>query len=88
MSSPIAFMAPGTRLEEALKIIDTKRFRKYPVIENNRVIGLIAKNEIVIAISDNVRIHRMIQNLVLIIFVLFEFFVFLLYESVKLYFGG
>ena len=88
MSSPITFMTPDTRLDEALKIIDTKRFRKYPVIENNRLVGLVTKNDIVLSISDNVRLHRAIQNIVLILFVLFEFFVFVLYQPLKQYFGG
>src|SRR3989338_669688 len=35
MSSPITFMTPNTKLDEALKMIDTKRFRKYQVIEKN-----------------------------------------------------
>src|SRR3989338_2595456 len=86
MSSPITFMTPDTRLDEALKIIDTKRFRKYPVIENNRLVGLVTKNDIVLSISDNVRLHRAIQNIVLILFVLFEFFVFVLYQPLKQYF--
>ena len=88
MSSPVTFMTPDTKLDEALKKIDTKRFRKYPVIENNRLVGLVTKNDIVLAISDNVRLHRAIQNTVLILFVLFEFFVFVLYQPLKQYFGG
>src|SRR3989338_4199965 len=88
MSSPITFMTPDTKLDEALKMIDTKRFRKYPVIENNRLVGLVTKNDIVLAISDNMKLHRAIQNIVLILFVLFELFVFILYEPLKQYLGG
>src|SRR3989338_2478071 len=29
MSSPVTFMDPDMKLDEALKIIDTKRYRKY-----------------------------------------------------------
>lgn len=88
MSSPITFMTPDTKLDEALKVIDTKRFRKYPVIENNRLVGLVTKNDIILAISDNMKLHRAIQNIVLILFVLFEFFVFVLYQPLKQYLGG
>ena len=88
MSSPITFMTPDTKLDEALKMIDTKRFRKYPVIENNRLVGLVTKNDIVLAISDNMKLHRAIQNIVLILFVLFELFIFILYEPLKQYLGG
>ena len=88
MSSPVTYMAPDTKLDEALKIIDTKRFRKYPVVENNRLIGLVTKNDIVHSISDNMRLHRAIQNLVLILFVVFELFVFFLYQPLSAYFGA
>ena len=88
MSSPVRFMTPDMKLDEALKIIDTKRFRKYPVIENNRLVGLVTKNDVILAISDNMKLHRAIQNIVLILFVLFELFVFILYEPLKQYLGG
>ena len=85
MSSPVTFMMPDMKLDEALKIIDTKRFRKYPVVENNKLIGLVTKNDIIHTISDNTKLHRAIQNIVLILFVLFELFVFLLYQPLLNY---
>ena len=87
MSSPVTFMSPDTKLDEALKMIDTKRFRKYPVVENGQLAGLVTKNDIVHAMSDNMRLHRAIQNIVLILFVLFEFFIFILYEPLRQYLG-
>ena len=41
--------------DEALKVIDTKRFRIYPVVENGRLIGLVTKKDIVHTISDNLK---------------------------------
>ena len=81
MSSPIVSMTPDTKLDYALKIIDTKNFRKYPVVENKKLVGLVTKKDVVSAISDNLRLHRSIQNIVLIMFVLFELFIFFLYKS-------
>ena len=78
MSSPVTHMGPSMKLDEALKIIDTKGFRKYPVVENEELLGVVTKKDIVNAISDNLKFHRNIQNIVLILFVLFEFFVFVL----------
>lgn len=78
MSSPLVTMAPDTEVDEALKIIDTKRFRIYPVVENGSLVGLVTKRDIVHTFSDNIRFHRNIQNFVLVAFVLFEFFVFVL----------
>lgn len=85
MSFPVTTMTPEMKLDEALKIIDTKRFRKYPVVENGRLTGLVTKKDVVQAISDNLRMHRNIQNTVLIVFVLFELFIFLLYRSIYQY---
>lgn len=76
MSSPVTFMEPDMKLDEALKIIDTKRYRRYPVVENGKLAGLVTKKEVVNAMSDNLKLHRSIQNTVLALFVFFEFFIF------------
>ena len=78
-------MTPAMKLDEALKIIDTKKFRRYPVVENETLVGLVTKKDVVNAISDNLRLHRNIQNVVLILFVLFEFFVFVIYRYIYQY---
>lgn len=88
MSSPVMCMTPDMKLDEALKVIDTKRFRKYPVVENEKLVGLVTKNDVVHAISDNIRFHRAIQNIVLIVFVVFELFVFFLYQPLLSYLGA
>lgn len=85
MSSPVTSMAPNMKLDEALKIIDTKKFRKYPVVENEELVGLVTKKDVVNEISNNVKFHRNIQNAVIVLFVLFEFFVFVLYKYVYKY---
>lgn len=88
MTSPATCMTPDMKLDEALKMIDTKRFRKYPVTENGQLVGLVTKNNVVHAMSDNMRLHRAIQNIVLILFVAFELFIFLLYRPLVQYLGG
>ncbi len=80
MSSPITALSPNTSLEKASKIIDTKHFKRYPIIENENLVGLATENSVVQAINDNVRFHRDVQNAVLIIFVIFEFCIFVLYK--------
>ena len=85
MTSPVTLMTPAMKLDEALKIIDTKKFRKYPVVVNEALIGLVTKKDVVNAISDNLRLHRNIQNIVLILFVLFEFFIFVIYRYIYQY---
>lgn len=86
MSYPVTVMEPNMKLDEALKIIDTKRFRSYPVVEKDQLIGVVTKNNIVHEISDNVKLHRNIQNFVLVLFVIFEFFVFVVYNTLRTYF--
>jgi CBS domain-containing protein len=81
MSSPITSINIDTKLEKANKIIDTKHFRRYPVVEHENLVGLVTENSIVHTINDNIRFHRNVQNAVLIIFVIFEFFIFILYKS-------
>lgn len=86
MSSPITAISPNTSLEKANKIIDTKHFRRYPVVKDEKLIGVVTENSIVQAINDNVSFHRNVQNAVLIIFVLFEFFIFVLYGNLIKFF--
>ena len=85
MTSPVTSMTPDMKLDEALKIIDTKRFRIYPVVADGELVGLATKRDIVTSISDNLRLHRNIQNTVLVLFVLFEFFVFVVYKRIYMY---
>lgn len=76
MSSPVTTMYLHTTIEEANKIIDTKKYRRYPVVDyNNNLVGLVTENDIVYKVGYNIRFHRNLQNLVLIAFILFEFFV-------------
>jgi len=80
MNSPITSLSHDTTLEKANKIIDTKHFRRYPVIENESLVGLVTEHSVVQAANDNIRFHRNIQNAVLIMFVIFEFLIFILNE--------
>ncbi|MDP3765151.1 MAG: hypothetical protein Q8R04_01435, partial [Nanoarchaeota archaeon] len=50
------------------------------IVGNGNLVGLATENSIVQELNDNIRFHRNIQNAVLILFVLFEFFVFILYK--------
>ena len=79
MSSPVTTIHPNTRLEKASKIIDTKHFRRYPIVENEKLVGLVNVHDVVHATNDDIKFHRNIQNAVLVIFVLFEFFIFVFY---------
>jgi len=75
MSRPVTTITPRTKMEEAEKLIDTKKYRKYPVVEGDKLAGLVREEDVVNAVSYNLRFHRSLQVVTLIIFVLFEFFV-------------
>ena len=81
MSSPVVTLSLDTKLEKADKIIETKHFRRYPVVDREgNIVGIVTENDVVQAINDNISFHRNLQNAVLVIFVLFEFFVFFIYK--------
>ena len=82
MSSPVTSIDLNVSLEKANKIIDTKHYRKYPVVESGNLIGLVTENDVVHSIGYNIKFHRNLQNLILIIFVAFELFVFFLYKYI------
>ena len=86
MSSPVVAINPAASLEKASKIIDTRHFRRYPVVNNGALVGLVTEHDIVQAINDNIKFHRNLQNAILIVFVIFEFFVFVLYRYLKSFF--
>ena len=81
MSSPITSLSHDTTIEKADKIIDTKHFKRYPVMEDGNLVGLVTEHSVVQAINGNIRLHRNIQNAVLIVFLLLELFVFILNEN-------
>ena len=43
---------PDTSLEECMKLMANKRFRHFPVLENDRLIGVISVGDVVAYIID------------------------------------
>jgi len=82
MSSPATTLSLNMKLEKANKIVDTTHIRKYPVVKNGNLVGIVSDNKIVHTINDTISFHRSLQNIVLVVFVLFELFVFILYKYV------
>jgi CBS domain-containing protein len=46
MSSPLEVVAPGTSLEEALQLMFEKKIKKLPVVEKNRLLGVVSLTDI------------------------------------------
>lgn len=72
MSSPCIGIHPDTDIDETLKIMDSERLRKCPVVENSKVLGIVSMKDIVDYENKNIRFHRNLQNTVLIMFIVFE----------------
>ncbi len=71
MSSPVTIIDKQASLEQANKIMDTKTFGNYPIVETERVVGIVTHNNVVQAINDNMRFHRHLQNAVLGLFLIY-----------------
>jgi CBS domain-containing protein len=46
MSRPLEVVAPGTSLEEALQLMFQKKIKKLPVVEKNRLLGVVSLTDI------------------------------------------
>ena len=47
MSSPITYISQDELIENAAKVMVAKKIRKLPVIENNKIIGIVAEDDII-----------------------------------------
>lgn len=47
MTSPVIFISPDESLEDAAKIMVSKKIRKLPVVENDRVVGIITEDDLI-----------------------------------------
>jgi CBS domain-containing protein len=46
MSSPLEVVAPGTDLEKALRLMFRKKIKKLPVMDKDRIVGLVSLTDI------------------------------------------
>ena len=72
MTAPCISIHPDTDSDETLKVMDSERLRKCPVVKDNRVEGIVSMKDIVDYENKNIRFHRNLQNSVLVLFILFE----------------
>lgn len=80
ISKEFITISPTTRFNDIVKSLKDKSVRKFPVVENNKLVGLITETDIIEATRDFTRIHQIVQEAILAIFGLATAF-FLFYLS-------
>ncbi len=80
MSSEFNVISPLTRFSEITKTLRERKIKKFPVIEDDKLIGLVTETDIVEATRDFTRFHEIVQEAILAIFGLATAF-FLFYFS-------
>ena len=80
MDREFIVISPMTKFSEISKSLREKKIKRFPVVENEKLIGLITETDIVEATRDFTRFHQIVQEAILTIFGLATAF-FLFYFS-------
>ena len=80
MSRQFMIISPLAKFSEISKSLREKKIKRFPVMENERLIGLITETDIVQATRDFTRFHQIVQEVILAVFGLATAF-FLFYFS-------
>jgi len=68
MSKRFLTVTPETAYTLIIKKLKEEKIRLFPVIQNNKLVGIITETDIVDATRDFTRFHQIIQEIILIIF--------------------
>ena len=80
MDRDFVIISPLTRFSEISKTLRGEKIKRFPVVENEKLIGLITETDIIQATRDFTRFHEIVQEVILAIFGLATAF-FLFYFS-------
>ena len=80
MDKEFEILSPNTTFYELSKYLRDKKVRRFPVVENDKLVGVITETDIIEATRDFTRFHQIMQDVILTIFGLATFF-FLFYFS-------
>lgn len=80
MDMEFMVMPPLTNFSEIIKYSRNKKIRKFPIVDNGILVGLVTETDIVEATRDFTRFHQIMQEVILAIFGLATSF-FLFYFS-------
>ncbi|MBI2124442.1 CBS domain-containing protein [Candidatus Pacearchaeota archaeon] len=68
MDRNFAVMYPETTFYEVSKALREKSIKRFPVVDNGKLIGIITETDIIEATRDFTRLHQIIQDSILAIF--------------------
>lgn len=80
MSKEFITVSPKTSFLEINKSLREKKIKRFPVVQNEKLIGLITETDVIEATRDFTRFHQIVQEIILAIFGLATAF-FLFYFS-------
>ena len=80
MSREFLVISPAARFSKVSNYLKEKKFKRFPVMENDELIGLITETDIIQATRDFTRFHEIVQEVILTLFGLATTF-FLFYFS-------
>ncbi len=80
MSKDFKIISPSTRFYEVSRIVRAGKIKRFPVVENGELVGLITETDIIQATRDFTRFNQVVQEIILAIFGLATAF-FLFYFS-------
>lgn len=80
MSREFMIISPLTRFSEIISSLREKKIKRFPVVENEKLVGLITETDVIEATRDFTRFHQIVQEVILAIFGLATAF-FLFYFS-------
>lgn len=68
MSKNFLIIGPNTTYSNVLKKLRKEQIKRFPVVENNKLIGIITETDIVDATRDFTRFHQIMQEIILTVF--------------------
>ena len=80
MGKSFMVISPLTKFSGIINYLNDKKIKRFPVVENDKLVGLITETDVIEATRDFTRFHQIVQEVILAIFGLATAF-FLFYFS-------
>ena len=68
MSKKFLIVNANTRYSYIIKKLREEKIKRFPVVENDKLIGIITETDIVDATRDFTRFHQIMQEIILVVF--------------------